>query len=83
MGRPEPTLIRPLTLIIDVRTVTAPGLLSGLSNAELGSLIRRASNIMTYGTPILWTPDAGDLDIYLNESSIGYTLVVRRMLPID
>ena len=75
--RPAPDLIRPLTLIIDTRTVVQPGLLSQLSNAELGSLIRRAANVMMRGDPINWIPDAGDLDIFLSESSLGWTLVVR------
>ena len=79
--RPAPDLIRPLTLIIDTRTVVQPGLLSQLSNAELGSLIRRAANIMTRGDAILWTPDAGDLDIFLSESSLGWTLTVRPVQP--
>ena len=75
--RPAPDLIRPLTLIIDTRTVVRPGLLSQLSNAELGSLIRRAANVMMRGDPINWIPDAGDLDIFLSESSLGWTLVVE------
>ena len=79
MHRQEPELVRPLTLLIDVRTVVAPGLLSRLSTAELGSLIRRASNVMLRGDPILWIPDNPDLDIYLDETSLGWTLVVRPM----
>lgn len=77
INRAEPDLIRPLTLIIDVRSVLGP--LSRLSTAELGSLIRRASTVMMYDSPLLWMPDFGDLDIFLSESSRGWTLVVRPM----
>jgi hypothetical protein len=36
---------------------------------------------MTLGDPIHWTPDAGDPDICLSESSLGWTLVVRPVQP--